>query len=313
MVRKIKRKKGNFDVDSFNPYAPNIDDMKKEFREMFFEILEKEAMQEEKRQNFFSSLKPTTFFDLNVVEDVINKAKTLPTGKVKKIKNDATMSRGIYPTLFLMINDMSVYEAEAIKKGELDLNYIDRRDSLQLKEYYKILAKTYLKRYKIGSMTKLRQVMVYMLEQGKRDEYIKYACAESVEDTLHIKERTTSIKARRRKYNFIQKFKNQLDRDVLLLWDMKEILTMAEQGKVAEYADILFNGLYKYTAYSEILKNCKSWKDFAFSCIVGDLLELYQYEGEKEIPTADIYRTYYTALSLLEKNGDWDDYPWIKE
>ena len=279
------------------------------FNSMLQAVFEEGLEKERRRQEKLKKLEPLILFDLNIAKDIIDKAKKFPIEKNKKISEHNFQA---FPIEHLLsINSLYRFEKKITDSGCFNINDFDLEKPEQFIEFDKAVVKIYLKKYGIGSKRKLEEVVTYLVNHGKREEYRIYAKAASPEETMAVKERTASKKARKRKYDFIQKFKNELKEDVLYAWDLKEALNLLDMGEKAEYITSSFTEYLKFFILNELEKNCQGWKELAISCVVGELMELYQYYGNEELESAEIYGTYITALQLFEDNV-WNKGNWIK-
>lgn len=296
MVRKIKNKKVKTEVlEEWNFFDGFLNKEnfteEDEYFESFFE------KQEEEAEKFYSSV-PLT---LDVIEEIIERGKKLPSGKVEKIKVRENYEEEF---AFLLLCLDGIFNLEKIEEINSESDYLN---------YEKEMGKYFLARYKIDSVLKLNRTILYLLNNGAVETWKEYIEAESLEKALGIPEIKKSKKEKERKYEFVKRFKNKVSEDIMLGWSLKEALILARYGSFFGYFSEEQSDNYIKLIIIKLIKNYKNWKEYGISCLVGELLKKYQIENKK-ITYGDLYYEIEHLEELLskEEDGDWLENPWLQ-
>lgn len=300
MVRKIKKKKikgETFEeLNFFDEFLSEENFIKTEEDEEFERILEEQEAQAEK---FYSSV-PLT---LDAIEEIMEKAEKLPSGKVKKIEIGDEYKKEF---MFLLLCMDGIFDIDRERGPEINLE----NDYMN---YEKDMRKNFLAKYNIDSALELNKVILHFLNNGAVETWKKYIEAESLKKALEIPEIKMNKKAKERKYEFIKKFKDKVPEDILLGWSLKEALILARCGDCFEYSSKEETDRTIKLIFTKLIKNYKTWKDYGISCLIGELLEKYQ-NGKKKIAYGELYYEISCLEELLseEDEGEWIENPWMQ-
>ena len=255
--------------------------------------------QEEEMERHYSMV-PLT---LDAIEEVIEKGKHIPKGKVRNIRvRDSYLEEFVF--LLLCLGDIYIPEKIELINCEEEYNKFEREKG-----------KAIMKKYGITSAQQLYSIVIYLINDGVVENWKEYSKAESVEDAANIPEIIKNKGAkdknvRERKFSFIKRFKDKVPEDILLGWSLKEAVILARYGRLLGYFSNSKESELLNIIITKLLKNCHSWKEYGFSYLVGELLTIYQY-GKKRI----MYGELYEPLNVIEdnlSNGDWRTNPWLR-